>query len=138
MDGRELGKARLGQRYFADEWPAYNASAIGLDLPEVKWSYSGDELAHSLVSAVEQEGRPSLVQRLETAGLGRPGSDRAARLLKLGRKTYSGLLAADWDLCPLEAACLPGRRSHTAWGAVSVHFTRLCVLTRQAGIEEDR
>lgn len=66
-------------------WPDYEPEAIGQELPDVAWKYTGDELGVSIVSAAHGEGRPSMVKRLQEAELGKPGSERAARLLGLGR-----------------------------------------------------
>lgn len=80
-----------------DEWPQLEAEAVGLDVEEpAGWSYTGQELAYSIIAAVEEEGRPTLVRRLEEAGLGRPGSGRAARLLGLGRETKDALHEAGY------------------------------------------
>ena len=51
----------------------------------VNWNYTGEELGAALLIACQNQGRPALVKALEAAGLGRPGSDRAERLLDLGR-----------------------------------------------------
>jgi len=69
-----------------DAWPEFDAEAIGR-LPDdpPRWNYSGGELAASLVNAVQEGGRPALVNLLEESGLGRPGVTRARRLLDLGR-----------------------------------------------------
>jgi len=102
VDEREIGAAGYGSWRFP-RWPEYEAEGVGQDLP-VGWSYGGDELAISLVSAAEEEGRPALVERLQAHGLGRPGSGRAARGLALGREAYGWLVGNGYNLalpaCP--------------------------------------
>jgi hypothetical protein len=97
VDQRDFAKAETGAWDF-ETWPDYQAEAVGQDLPtnEVNWSYSGAELAVSIVSASEGEGRPAMVNRLEAADLGRPGSVRAARLLTLGREAHCWLEDNDY------------------------------------------
>ena len=75
------------------------SGAVGQELDEVRWSYTGDELAVSIVSAAYGEGRPSLVKRLKEAELGRPGAERAIRLLKLGRDTNDALNRDGYAVC---------------------------------------
>ena len=81
-------------------WPEMKS-----DLPELTRDFGGDELAVSLVVAAEDKGRPALQKALEEAGLGRPGSDRATRLLQLGRDMRTWLVVNDY--------CLPARQEHT-------------------------
>jgi len=82
-------------------WPEVDAEAAGT-LPESspRWEYDGDELAVSLatVSKSEKAGRGALRDALESAGLGRPGSERAARLLQLGRDMRTWLVVNDFSL----------------------------------------
>ncbi len=89
---REIDAAGNGEHRFAS-WPEYRPEAIGQDLPslQVNWAYSGAEIAISLLSADAGEGRPALVNRLEGAGFGRPGAERAIRLLELGREAHAWL-----------------------------------------------
>jgi len=79
-----------GRRSF-DEWPAFDAEALGQEPPQVGRTYSPDEVAVSLEAALDEAGRPALKERLETAGLGRPGSSRAAALLEYGRRVHGVL-----------------------------------------------
>ncbi|MBU1880301.1 MAG: hypothetical protein KJ734_15240, partial [Chloroflexi bacterium] len=90
-----------------DAWPDFDPAAAGTLPAEngVRWEYNGDELAVAVVGAHLGHGRPTLVKSLEAAGLGGPGSVRAARLLDLGRATYAWLLNNDWQLS--EADGLP-------------------------------
>jgi hypothetical protein len=80
---------------------------------EVNWSYTGAELAISLISAQEGEGRPTMIRRLEEAELGRPGAERAIRLLDLGREAFEWLADHGYRLssnaCIGEAEALPGQ-----------------------------
>jgi hypothetical protein len=93
--------SQIGQgSWLVNDWPGYDAETVGQELPEeVGWSYTGQELAVGLISAAEHEGRPTLTKRLDQAGLGRPGSEKAARLLGLGRDAYAQLRQLNWDLC---------------------------------------
>jgi hypothetical protein len=97
-------------------WPDYDPEAAG-SLPSENgagWKYSGPELAVSLIHAYFGSGRPALIDDLEACGLGRPGSDRAARLLELGRDQYAWMQENDWDLSDnRETACLPGEDADT-------------------------
>jgi hypothetical protein len=73
-------------------WPEYQPESVGL-LPErsVSWSYTGAELAASVTAAAMGYGRPRLIQLLEQKGLGKPGAERAIRLLSLGREAHDWL-----------------------------------------------
>ncbi|MBN1661046.1 MAG: hypothetical protein JXA93_21810 [Anaerolineae bacterium] len=79
-----------------EDWGDLDGEAVGLDVPaqQAGWQYNGAELAQAIIAAVEEEGRPKLIKRLQSAGLGKPGSERAARLLTLGRETKEALFAA--------------------------------------------
>jgi S-DNA-T family DNA segregation ATPase FtsK/SpoIIIE len=74
-------------------WPDFNPEDFG-NLPDSGpgWSYSPEEYAISLTVAHEGKGRPALMQALEDYGLPRPGSDRAARLLKIANQMNDWLL----------------------------------------------
>lgn len=76
------------QDYLFDEFPEYCAENNGQDIETVKWHYTGNELGSSVISASEGDGRPALQDRLDSYGLGKPGSVRANRLLKMGRSAY--------------------------------------------------
>jgi hypothetical protein len=84
-----------------DEWPEFDAEAAGTLAEDdaTGWQYSGAELAVSVVQAHLGNGRPTLQRALDNAGLGRPGSGRAERLLGLGREAYQWLRENDWRLC---------------------------------------
>jgi len=86
-------------------WPEFDAEAINR-LPDdaPKWTYNGDELAVSLVNAVQDGGRPALVKLLDESGLARPGVTRARRLLELGRDMRHWLTQHDWCLSVQEPA----------------------------------
>ncbi|MFZ5915536.1 MAG: FtsK/SpoIIIE domain-containing protein [Chloroflexota bacterium] len=92
VDARDFDKAPTGAWLF-DDWPEYDAGQVGQELPgdRASWSYTGGELAVAIVAASEGEGRPAMVRRLEASGLGRPGAERAIRLLNLGRDTHGWL-----------------------------------------------
>lgn len=85
------------------EWPEVDAEAAGtLSEDTPRWEYSGAELAVSLVNAHEGKGRPALIKMLESFGLGRPGKERAVRLMGLGRDahdwlTNNGYWLAGWQ-----------------------------------------
>jgi hypothetical protein len=81
-----------------NEWPIFEAEGLPNGGPNVA-TYSGAELAVSLVNAYQNRGRPALVQALEAAGLSKPGNVRADRLLKLGREQYDALRGDGWNLC---------------------------------------
>ncbi|KPK84264.1 MAG: hypothetical protein AMJ81_06115 [Phycisphaerae bacterium SM23_33] len=103
VDGQEIDAAPAGQRNF-DEWPTYQAEEVGQDLPDRNIrALQPEELGASLIAAMEGEGRPALKARIEEAGLARPGSDWARRLLDLGRETLACLERWDVGLCYLTA-----------------------------------
>ena len=89
-----------GAAWEFDRWPDLEPEAVGQDLPEptAGWTYSGEELAHAIVHALDNGGRPTLVRRLQEAGLPRPGSERAARLLALGRECYATLKSLNYEV----------------------------------------
>ena len=90
VDDKEIEAAGYGSWRFP-RWPEYEPENVGQDLPTAGWSYSGAELAVSIVSAAEGEGRPRMVRRLQEAGLKQPGAERAIRLLRLGREAHNWL-----------------------------------------------
>ena len=98
VDDKEIEAAGYGSWRFP-RWPEYEPENVGQDLPTAGWSYSGAELAVSIVSAAEGEGRPTLVRRLQSHGLGRPGAERGIRLLKLGREAYDWLQQHGYAVC---------------------------------------
>jgi hypothetical protein len=107
VDRRDFDAAGHGVFKFP-RWPEYQPESIGRDIP-AGWSYTGEELAVSIVAAVEDEGRPALVNRLLANGLRRPGSGRASRLLRLGRDANAGLQKQGYAARP---ACLLGSTSY--------------------------
>jgi hypothetical protein len=83
------------------EWPQSDAEAAGT-LPEdagPRWSYSPQEDAVGLLVAFQERGRRTLWRLLEKAGLDRPGSDRADRLLALSRERRDCLREMGLALC---------------------------------------
>ena len=96
MERREIDRALTAMPTIS-EWPAFAAEALP-NTANVA-TYTGAELAVSLVTAHTGSGRPALVKALDDAGLGKPGSVRADRLLKLGREQLEALQADGWGLC---------------------------------------
>lgn len=100
VDEQEITAAeRGGHEWRFTRWPEYDPGEIGQELPAVGWRYSGAELGAGLVTAAYGEGRPALVARLQEAGLGRPGAERAIRLLTLCRDQWDWLRGNDYTVC---------------------------------------
>jgi hypothetical protein len=89
VDERDLNSAPREPAALA-EWPEFQAEDLGQE-PTVQWAYTGEELAHALNAARQDWGRPRLQEALGLAGLSRPGSNRAQRLLDLGREQLDSL-----------------------------------------------
>ena len=100
VDRRDLQRVEP-QPPLLDSWPEFRAEDLSGG-PTVKWAYSGEELAEAEIAARLGHGRNRLVQALEAAGLGRPGAERAIRLLNLGRETVAALRRRGWELVSLE------------------------------------
>jgi len=90
----EHANGRVGQWQF-QEWPEFDPSDVGQDLPSdngkskrPQFEITGAEIGISLAAAAESAGRPTFQRMMEEAGLGRPGSSRAQRLLELGREAF--------------------------------------------------
>ena len=96
VDHRELDPAPRCDPLLR-EWPESQPQDYGQE-PTVRWSYTGAELAQGLIAALRGWGRRNLMQSLANAGLGRPGADRASRLLVLGREQFAALAAAGYGL----------------------------------------
>lgn len=116
-------------------WPEPDAEVLG-NLPEpqqTKWSFGGDELAATLVAVSKDDnaGRGAVQSELEQAGLGKPGSGRADKLLVLGRDMRTWLVVNDY--------CLPARSEDVHPAGYEVGQNGLVVSTpwdragRQAG-----
>ena len=109
----DIAGACGGEMQF-EEWPEFSPEDLGRDLPgqpgRPSSGFSPEELAVALEVASEGGGRPRLVRALEEAGLSRPGSGRADRLLRLARRVLAVLRQRGLDLVyeglP-ENACLP-------------------------------
>jgi len=101
VDEKEIGKAGSGQHLF-DTWPEYSGEAVGRVPGRPRRKITHKEIGVSLMSAMESEGRPAFKDRLGAEGLGRPGSDRASMLLKLGRNVVGWLAEHDVGLCYLD------------------------------------
>lgn len=98
LEAMNTSKPELG------DWPEFDPEAAGT-LPAgdtVRWEYTGNELAVSLVQAHLGNGRPALLKALEAADLGRPGRERAARLLQLGREAKGWLTDNGWQLSEID------------------------------------
>ena len=86
VDGRDIAAVPHG-RPAIERWPAYTAEDVGQEVEKrPRWTYSGRELGVALVAAALGRGRPWLQRVLESRGMGRPGSVRAARLMGLARE----------------------------------------------------
>jgi len=101
----EKANGRAGQWRF-QEWPEFDPSGVGQDLPSdngngggrPQFEISGPEIGVSLAAAAESAGRPAFKKMMEEAGLGRPGSSRAQRLLDLGRDAFVWLDRAGYAI----------------------------------------
>lgn len=98
VDAKEIDAAGHGCYRFP-RWPEYEPENVGQDLPMAGWQYSGAELAVAIVSASEDEGRPKMMRRLQSADLGRPGAERGIRLLRLGREAHDWLQEHGYTVC---------------------------------------
>lgn len=85
-------------------WPEVRPADYGQE-PTVHWAYNGSELAWGLIGAAQTPpwGRPRVLQALEEAGLDRPGSERADRLVELTRETATSLSEAHYQLLSMES-----------------------------------
>ncbi len=97
MERREIDRLLTSTPTIA-AWPEYNAEGVPSGNTSAA-AYNGAELAVSLTNAYQGHGRPALVKALESAGLGKPGVERAMRLLKLGREQLDALRGDGWDVC---------------------------------------
>lgn len=84
-----------------EDWPPYDPEAAGT-LPEGVgapcFEVTGEEAAAAILAASLGHGRPRLQNALETLTGQRPGSQRAARLLEMGRAGWKWLQAEGWAL----------------------------------------
>lgn len=85
-------------------WPEVQPADFGQE-PTVHWAYNGAEIAWGLIGAAQipQWGRDAVSTALEQAGLPRPGSERADRLVDLTRDSHTVLTEADYGLARLTA-----------------------------------
>lgn len=84
-----------------NEWPEFDPDTAGTMAEKeesVKWNYTGQELGIGLVQAYLGNGRPALQSAFDAAGLGKPGSVRADRLLSIVRDIYTQLRELNWEL----------------------------------------
>lgn len=85
-----------------EDFPPAGSDDLGQEVEEPRWSYSGEELAVALAAVVRGWGRNRLQDALAARGLGRPGSVRADRLLRLARETLEALDGMGLGLIPRE------------------------------------
>jgi len=88
-----------------EEFPEVEAGDLGEVEP--RWAYTGAELACGLAAAARDWGRPRLVSLLARQGIGRPGAERAIRLLQLGRDQLEALDGLGLDVVERAACCAP-------------------------------
>lgn len=81
-----------------EEYPDVEAEDLGQEVDTPRWAYTGAELACGLAAAARGWGRPRLSELLASRGLGRPGAERAIRLLQLGREALGALDALGLDV----------------------------------------
>lgn len=105
MPRQEIERQLIAQPLI-NEWPAIEAEQLN-GAPTSGATYSGAELAVSLINATQAGGRPALVKALSDQGLGKPGSDRAARLLALGRDISRNLIDRGYDVVQNESEDQP-------------------------------
>ena len=96
---RDIERALIAQPVLA-EWPIYQADQLN---GAPTGAYSGTEIAVSLITATRGGGRPTLIKDLIAANLSKPGSDRAARLLALGRDLNQALGDQGYALSAIES-----------------------------------
>ena len=87
VDESDFVQAPVG-KWDLDEWPVFEAESVGQDLPTANIGATTEEIALSILSATAGEGRPTLKKRLTEYGLPAPGSDKARRLMALGRDVW--------------------------------------------------
>ncbi len=95
IEKREIDRAAIAQPAL-NEWPAFEAESA-TNTGAQPWT--GQELAISLTAAARGDGRPTLIKTLTEAGLSKPGNERAARLLKVGRDQLAALRDLGRDVC---------------------------------------
>lgn len=85
-----------------ESWPEFRAEEISGQLPREPGRpqefFTPEELALALEAASEGRGRPGFIQMLREAGCSM-GTERALRLMKLGREILRVLRKHHWDLC---------------------------------------
>jgi hypothetical protein len=99
MARQEIERQLIAQPSLS-EWPALEAEQLNSTAGGA--AFTGAELAISLINARQSGGRPALVRALQAAQLGKPGSERAARLLALGREQYKALSDQGYELSDVE------------------------------------
>lgn len=116
-----------------EQWPEFNAESLGTGQEAGcnRFDASGPELAAAIVNARQGGGRPALVRMLDNAHLGRPGSERAQRLMEMGRDAWEWMLDNQY--------CLPACQGSTQGKNYEVLPSGkvISVPTRQAGGDDD-
>lgn len=99
MPRQEIERQLIAQPLIS-EWPLLETEQLNSAVGGA--NFTGAELAISLINARQSGGRPALVRALQAAQLGKPGSERAARLLLLGREQYKSLSDQGYELSESE------------------------------------
>jgi len=97
VEARDLDRLPRAEPEIED-WPEVEAEDLGQEVEAPRWAYTGAELACGLVAAARGWGRPRMVEMMADLGLGRPGAERAIRLLQLGREQLEALDSLGVDL----------------------------------------
>lgn len=78
-----------GGHHEVEQWPAFSAEDMGQN---ISGGFEPCEIAVSIQQASHGAGRPALQKALMNAGFQKPGSERAARLMGLGRDIHDCLV----------------------------------------------
>ena len=76
---------KMCQSWIVDNWDF--ESDIGQDLPVKEPQYTEQEITNAMLAGITREGRPTFKRRFENP----PGSNRAGRLLRLGKSVWSNV-----------------------------------------------
>ncbi|MBC7228697.1 MAG: hypothetical protein H5T61_15930 [Thermoflexales bacterium] len=101
VEGEDLDEVERSEPEM-DDYPPMGPEDVGQEVEEPRWSYTGEELAVALAAVVRGWGRPRLQAALEQRGLGRPGSVRADRLLRLAREQLEALREEGLEVVALQ------------------------------------
>lgn len=94
-------QAVSGHEPMLDAWPAFQAEDMGQGQAG-SGGFEPCEIAVSLEQAHRKAGRPALQRAMVKAGMTKPGSERAARLLELGRGVYNCLSDNGYTLAEID------------------------------------